>query len=514
MADLSGAPKIVGEIVNYSTLASTVKKGIICMPIVCERGEPGKVYYIGSTNDIRRYLGREVFNKDIYVLNRAVKRGAAFYVTRIAHYSNLDAGTLAGGATASATIVNAGNTLTLAGKALGAGYNGIVVTLVAAVSGLANSFDITISVPNFPELTKTIFNVHKTFASGITLAQLNGQSEYVNFTLTSGELTAGTGTLSGGTYLTGDIVATDIIGSGVSQVGIHAFNVVKDASRICVPGYSDPTIDIALKNYCEGRQDMRFHIRTPLGIDAATIVNYRQGTGAYSHTAIDSWFGSLWTGGLKSKDPSSDLPLTHSEIADIMVSYAKKDIAEKVHESPSMDIYSKINDSDVLGVAVDFGIGSLSSQWDLIVNNGVNALIIGTDGYPKLHGNRTLSKNGGLLTKENNAEYVLSLFKRVKAAVQLENFVANDPIMWLSLYNRIKPILNADVKARAIREDWQYIGDQFVDVYTDATFNNINDIDNGKYKFRIMVKPISATEYFGFEIGVVNGNVNFELVTI
>lgn len=80
--------------------------------------------------------------------------------------------------------------------------------------------------------------------------------------------------------------------------------------------------------------------------------------------------------------------------------------------------------------------------------------------------------------------------------------------MWGYLYSEIKPILTKSVQMRAI-SDWRYVGDQFAQTREEAVFNTQEDLDQGIYKFKPLVKPIGATEWIGYEIGVANSGVNF-----
>ncbi len=627
---LSGAPKIEGTIVDYSKIASSEKKGKQCIPLVCERGVAGKVYEIASINDRKKYLGGEVDGfRDIYSLDRILEAGATVYVTRLFHYSDVDAATLASGVKAtnfigyqtsrftaiadvadslngkyflvssptvdyyiwfktsggvltdpalpgktgiqvsfatgataatiataiqvavdahaafSAVVVTstsvditnivsgtatagaAGNSgfayaaqaiskLTITGKEVGAGYNGITVTTVAAVSGTASKFDITVEIPGYPELTKTYYDVSD--APGTTeLAQLNAKCIHVDFAFTTA-IVAGTVALVNGTYLTGSIVNDDIIGSGSGKNGYYAFDSVKDAVRMALLNYSEPDLDVALASYCVSRGDMRFHTRTVLYADVDEAVDYRMGTGAYSHAAIDTYFGNMWTGGLKTIDPATSLEVIGSEMADVLAAYYKKDATGNINLSPSEKQFGTITNA-TKGVALDYGPGSMASSYDAIYNKGINAVIMGSEGYPKLSGNKTLQKADTLLKHDNIAEYIVGLRRRIMKVVEGVHFKPNDPIMWLDLYNRIKPLLKADEKSRAIRptEDigWKYIGDQFAKAdLSDLAFNDPEDIDAGIYKFRVLVKPISATVYIGFEIGVTNSSINFEIVQV
>jgi hypothetical protein len=84
-----------------------------------------------------------------------------------------------------------------------------------------------------------------------------------------------------------------------------------------------------------------------------------------------------------------------------------------------------------------------------------------------------------------------------------------DPIMWRRLHGKIKPHLDTMLNNRGI-SDYRYFGDQDVERREDATVNTLADLDAGRYKFLVFIKPINATRYVGMQVGVLNASADFE----
>ncbi len=358
---------------------------------------------------------------------------------------------------------------------------------------------------NYPNLSRV--------PSATEIAQLNSQIKlFCTLKTVTTAIPVGTGTFAGGARTVGAIVVSDYIGSAQGGTGIYVADTIRDAVRICAPELSSGLFDNALATYVDARKDLRGHARTPLGIDADTCIDYREGTGIYNYPPVDSWRMSLWTGGLITLDGTTNLPRNHSELISLLVNYSRKDTNQSSNFSASglkRGIIEK-----ALGVVKDFGAASMATDFGRMYNRGINAVVLDYDSTQgtvvKLEGNRTMWKKPQLTQKENIAEYLVWLFKMIYPIVKKDGqYDPNDPTMWAALYQQIKPILqDSKEKMRAIY-DWAYVGDQFANSVADVKFNTQKDIDNGIYKFRPLVKPIAAAEWIGFEIAVTNSSVDF-----
>lgn len=506
-----GAPSISGSIQDNSNTSQGVPKGraiVFGQTLWGEIGGTPKL--VKSPSEFIRYFGGEVsYSKFPMLVIRALKRGAQLYVGRVGHYSDAsDADTLTADKATKTGTTNTG--LTINARYHGEGGNLITVALVSPKSGKSGVLDLELSISGYSTIVRA-YRDFPTTPSASDVAKADEALEFVNLVYTTGTLAAESLTLAAGDYDESSIVAADYAGDSGAGTGIHAAGNVMDASRIACPEIAEPTVDIAMVAFCAARQDMRAILRTPVSLGDTVVINYREGTGSYSHTPIDSWYASLWTGGLITKDENGTL-ITHSELADVLAAYALKDNIE--HPSRSVSALPWAMIKDALDVSYNYKNPSKASEFDNIYNVGVNAVVNEPQTGICLYGNKTLYKTQSLLQKDNIAEFVVYFWRTIKPQIRLEQFQPDDPKMWLSLFMRIDKILREGVENRAIRPDYLYEGDQFVDDYQEVTYNTIEDINAGAYKFRIALKPISATEYIEFVISVVDSQASFEVQTI
>lgn len=518
MTDLGkGAPFTSGEVVDYSSIATGTLIGLAILLGITERGEPGKPQLVRSESDYKKYFGGEIAGTQFpFIVMSALRNGGRYYVIPVAHYEDIeDVSTIDGTAataTLSSTISTVLNSAVFTASSIGTWANDkLKVTVAAAASGNVDLRDIKIELAGYPDLTQTISDV----AKNPTVEQKNSfnrLSRFVKLGTVTVSIPEGTVSLIGGARTVANIVDTDYIGSAVSKTGIYSADTIKDAVRISAPELASGAFDKALADYIDMRKDMLGVVRTPLGLDGPTAIEYREGTGSYSHTPVDSWRMTMFTGGLISVNSNGN-DVSHSELAHLLVNFANKDVNKSANFSAAGLQRGIIK--NVKGVVKDFGTPSNKTEYDLMYPKGINAVIEDYDeqlGHiVRIDGNRTLWKKAQLVQKLNIAEYLIWLYRMINQKVKWQQYEPNDPQMWSYLYSEIKPILNKSIEMRAI-SSWAYQGDQFAQNKEDATFNALDDLDNGIYKFRPMVKPIGATEWIGYEIGVTNSSVNFETI--
>jgi hypothetical protein len=518
MSDLgTGAPSTQGDVEDFSSISNGVLKGINIFIGITERGKPGVPQLLRSENDYRKYFGGMLSTSRFpYMILRHLKRGGRCYVIPVGHYTDVDdATTLVGTAataTVSATISTVLNSAVFTATSFGTWANGnLKVTVKAAASGDVNLRDILIELAGYPELTQTIPDVPKN-PNTDEKADFNRRAKLVQLGTVTVSIPIGTATAASGARDTSVIVEADYIGSSIGRTGIYAANSIKDAVRIAIPEMASNAIDLALAAYVDARKDILGATRTPLGLDGDTVLEYRNATGSYTGTAVDSWRMVMWTGGLKTLN-SNKVEVSHPELADVLVNYSLKDANQSANFSPSGLKRGIIKDA--IGVVYDFGDVSRATEYGKIYQQGVNAVISDFDeelgNVIRLDGNRTLYKKSSLLQKANIAEYLIWLYRLIQPKVKYQQFDPNDPIMWLELYNAIKPALekSKSKKMRAIY-DYRYIGDQFVQNAEDAVFNELDDLNAGIYKIKVLIKPTPAAEWIGYAIGVTNLGVNFD----
>ncbi|RUP41617.1 MAG: hypothetical protein EKK63_05010 [Acinetobacter sp.] len=430
--------------------------------------------------------------------------------------------TIVGGITTSSIPVMAGGVdevLSVSSSAdftaeeVGGGYNGTVVTISASSSGKPNKVDIVVVLPDAP--TPITVKNYDQVLDGAKAATLNGMLGVVAFDfagLTNNKLPLGTVTLSGGDEDVTLITDNDHIGSSVSGVGLHAFDNVTEAMRIWNISRPTPDVNQAFADYCEMRKDMTARMYTPLGLNADGLNDYRQGTGIYSHSPMDSLFASLFYTDVLINDPSNpnNNEFLISAIGDMLAARTICDNKAGEWISDSGNDFGKLK--GVNAVAINFGSPGKKLQADLLYESGLNFVI----NHPSIKicnwGNRTtLLDKTSQLSKTNIADLCIYISREIKKMADLMNFKPNEIDMWNKLYRKGRPfVVDTLVKNRAIlgigtANDgeglwWHWLGDQWAKDLNDLKFNVKSEVDAGKYRMRFAFKANPANEYIGIDI--------------
>lgn len=510
--NLTGAAKVQVDVVNLSSIIKAELKGIVCVTGPTEIGIVGKPEFVGSYIEYTRKFGGLLTDTLFPELcKRALDAGASLIVSRLGHYTDPTDKTTLVGTKATDTLTVVADDVVFTAKEVGAGYNGITVTIAAAASGNAGKVDISILSPTNPSEPEVIAD----FSAAPTadeIANFNLRNSFVDLISYTTAIPVGVATLANGVEDRSLIVTADYIGDAAQLNGIHAFDNTVEATRIACPGVTDPALDIALVAYVETRKDMRAILSTPIGLNADGILDYREGTGAYSHTAINSWYASMYTGGLNVTSPINGLPKNIHEVGDVLGLKATKDTRQGEWFSTGGPKRGQIKNA--LGVVYNLGSPYLQANFDRVDNRGVNAVIEHPTYGVVVWGNGTLTKEDTLLKHENIAELVVYMRRAIKPIYESELFEPNDPVTWRSLYRKIKSLVLqplADNRALIGGEGVGYLyqGDQDVDNVTQATLNKSVDIDAGRYRVRIFFKAVPAMKYVGVELILTNSGVEF-----
>lgn len=228
------------------------------------------------------------------------------------------------GATTSFTATIASQNLPLA-----AGACKILVgaTVVATDDGLGN----IIGVSGGPAVTGTINYTTGVVAVSITPAPAASASITMSgFKAPAASVSV---TLAGGSDGSA-VIASDVVAATLEplQEGIYALDLIDEEMSICLPDYAgDPTTDLALLTYCEGRGDMVAILQPPKGSSPQSAVNYRR-----AQLASVSSYGAIYYPWLKMADPlNNNRPITVPPCAHVAGRYAYTDLKANVGKAPA-----------------------------------------------------------------------------------------------------------------------------------------------------------------------------------
>jgi len=440
-----------------------------------------------------------------------------FANTTIIELNTLTAGQIDIGGRASWTYTGAGDLIVTA-REFGTFANGkLWFRIDPPRSGTANLVDIAVGLDGYPELNETLYDVDNGITSSGDLLALSNRSKLVTFDANTLALFPTPKIyLAGGTddY---NFTPNDIEGDATALTGLHVFDMANDFVRIAVPEFAQNGIDLILKDYAEMRNDCMFVVRVPSGISNEAAVEYRNCTGAYvGGTKLDTYMGIMTMNDIEVVDEYDNTTKMIPTLADILALMTKKDSNFGAWWSFS----GLQNNCGIIrattGVNPAYNLlaptRALDAQWAAqnelnYVGNRTN-----TDGQEVTvsWGNSSLQTANTLLKFAHVAELVTYIKRVTKPRMDLRLFLPNDIETWKDLYRDIKALMDTLVSGRAIRT-YEYQGDQNVDRIQDVSINSLADIDNGIYKFRLIIWPTTKMEQIDLTLTIVNNVVGVEL---
>lgn len=521
MADFPG---VIVEIQDETNLPiASESTSYFCAQGVTQIGVIDKPVFIPNWQTYLETFGGLVDGYDfpLYV-KRALEAGGKGFIKPVGHYTDLTDKTTLAGTKATITLTVSTDAVVYTAKAVGAGYNGMIVRTKLAESGNANKLDLTVEFTvEGQKLTQTIRDVPEvpTTAEKNTL---NNKLKWIQIGTITNKIPVGNVTLASGVKDNGSILDADYNGNQEEQTGWYGFDDITTAFRIINFDRASPTVDIALANYCINRGDMRFHIRTPTRTPApftlTEMQDYRMGTGAYTHTAINTWLGSIWAGDLTIEDPKDETATKSvSAIGDVAGAYFKKGKDGEWFSVASED-YRTVGNQ--LGVEFNIGSPSLKEKAKTAYGKGLNFVFKHSSLGVVLWGNNSLYQVAtSQLTKENVAELVMLIRRKLPALVDTKMFKPNDPKTWTEIYNIVKPFIRELEENRAIIRgegtNWQWQGDQDLGSLSELNEDSVNkiaDVQAGRYKAIFRFKPISAVEFITLQVTPTDAGLDVSLV--
>lgn len=518
---LTGQAKTDLQIVDLSVIRDTGIKGVVGVLGITERGPINTPTLIGSWLQYTRIFGGLLEDNNFPLLcRRILEAGGKIRVNRVAHFTDIsDVSTISG-------LVALGDAqkLQLKASSVGEWGNDISFEVIDNSSFESGTFKLVIKLKGFPDLTETY--ILDSVPTSTQLTEVKSKSFLLGKIATTATpfvpadgadpavpavpITAGVGQLGLGTN--GDpVVTTDFIGDSTNATGLHAFDNIVDCTKLSAPAISDPVFDTAILAYSDVRKDLIAVIRTPVGLNSAGIISYRNGTGAYAHQAFDTWRGILVTGGLKINHPVTGAITEISEIGDVLGAMSVKD--NKYAEWFSFAGPKRGRIRNALGVVYNLGSAARQAEADSVDAHGINAVIEHPSFGVVIWGNSTLQKANTLLKHANVAELMIYLTRELKPLIESELFEPNDIQTWKTIHRRVVPLLDAVKEQRGI---WKYLyqGDQDIDNISQAQINNPDDVDAGRYTFHLFIAPKVAMKYLGVKVVITNSGVEFESLTV
>lgn len=410
--------------------------------------------------------------------------------------------------------------LTVRAKEYGAFGNTIGVTVKPATNGAAGFVDFEIYPTDYPQLKDTIQNVDATTASTAGLQALTDSNRWVEFVSNAGTvevqprqlLVAGADDIAG-------ITALDVAGDADAMTGLHMFDQVRDFVRLAVPEFAQNGVDVIVRDYVAGRGDCMGVLRVPTGITNEAAKDYRNATGTYTGgQKLDEWFLGMFMSDIEVVDEYDGTTKFIPSMPDVLARMTVKDINFGAWWSFS----GFQNKSGFIRATTGVGDKNLDAPFrealaiDLAAN-GLNFVVDKFDNVGQRStwawGNSSLQTANTLLKFFHVAELVIYLKRVIKPLMDAELFKPNNVDTWRNLYRAVSKLLDSVVSRQGITA-YTYEGDQFVDDISQVTINDVNDINNGIYKFKVTIQPTPKAEIIELTLTVTDNLISVELATV
>lgn len=427
----------------------------------------------------------------------------------------LTGNTLAGGVTAVPAVTA---TNSFAAKDVGSwantvsGESGLVAVIALPRSGDADKVDITVHLLESPQYSKTYYDVPKS-PTATQIAQFNASADFIDIVSINYPMAPATITFAGGAQDRTLIDVNDAIGSSTLRSGMFALDGKTDMWRFIAPEMSGNVWDLAAVAYCAQRGDCRVILRTPLQIDGDTMLEYREQTGAYSGTAVNSMYAAMTTsGGIRVIHPLTEVEEYISEIADVAGLASLRDQKSYPFFAKGRKDYGFL--FNVLGVWYNLGESSKAAEADLLVSRGLMPVADSGGDGPRISGNRSLHKTLQLTKFDHICELILYIKRGIQPILRAAMLEPNSPQTWRQIYAGVKVFMKGIQDAGGVIPDqeplgWKWEGDQDAENTQSVVVNNPNDLTNGIYKCRLFFVPVGAIETINLDIVVTSASLTF-----
>ena len=509
----AGLPQVILTETDLSQYVDTMLKGISCVIGITEKGPIGTPQLVSSEIQYERIFGGELKNSDFPLLaKRALSYGAVLWISRAAHYTDITKISTLTAKYASVDLRDRQAAPTLRVKASSQGIWGNNLKIIIAESNLDPENLFTVKVFDGNDEVETLEDVSMDADNADYIESV--KSSYLIFedigTATDFKMTRpalGTYTLSGGDDGTDGMTDTDYIGSASNTTGLHVFDDITDAIQLAAPGISSPAVITAGNAYCEARGDMVFISETPFDLSPQEAVNFRMGSGVYTHAPFVSSYGAMYYPKIKIYDVAKQKQRYISPVGDILGVMAANDYAANESYVPAGTRRGRV--LNALGVDVNVGGRGRLGEGSYLCENQINPICVFDDSGTVVWGAQTLQRQASLLRELNVRRMLIIVKKTVGAYARAYIHQPNDPRTWREFYRGLNPKFR-EWKAARWFYDYRIFCDQNAETIDDAKVNTPENIQRGEFKCQIFVKPVVGIKWVMIDVAITRLDANFE----
>lgn len=495
------SPGVYPTEVDFSAYVKALSTSTFGMAGVFEKGPVDEPILVTSLEDALRQLGGYLDANGHFGLH-ALKNffengGSRAQVVRVTHLDTQ------GNSTAVASSVTiedrdgdgdttANSTLTVRAKSPGKWGDDLTVEIAASAAYPTTGFNLVVKRDDGTVLETFRDLLMDAASEDYVERKVNGVSEYVEVIDEGSPDTVdprpapGDYALAGGDDGLSGLTAQDYVAA------LSKLDAV-DVNFVAVPGETAVEVAMGLITYAEGRKDCVAILEVPPNEGVSGMVEFRNGTGSYTHSAFNSSYAALYGPWVKAKHPVTNRDIVLPPAGFVAGIFARNDQEGAVWTAPA-----GLNRGTIRG-AIGPAINLSKGEMDVLYPEGINPLARVAGAFT-VHGQRTLQLKASATDRVNVRRLLAYVEKAVADSAQFLVFEPNNKATWEAFKRLVNPFL------QRIKD-----GGGLYDFLTicDETINTPAVIDANQMKARIMVKPTKTAEFISVEFAIAPTGADF-----
>lgn len=514
-----GFPRPITNEMDLSFYVDTLLKGVSCVQGVCEKGPVNTPTLIGSAEEFARIFGGNLNAYDFpLVCKRALSYGATLWVSRIVHKTIADGVATTTAAAASVVLKDRASdapvdTLVVSASSVGAWGNALKVKVIDSATDDTALFTLEVYINDTLVETLTDLSMDDTSDNYVESVKSNYVTLEDKESATAApanmpaKSTGAATALSGGNDGLDDLSDADYTGVEAASTGFYAFNDIDDALQLATPCVTSPVVIAAGLAYCEGRKDIMYVCETPANCDPQDAVDFRKGTGDYSHSMFNSSYGAMYYPKLRVYDSEFAKERSVSVVGDVLGVYAVNDWAANEARVPAGTRRGRIQNA--LGVDVNLGKASLLANANLACENQINPIVNLPDYGLVVWGAQTLQRSSSLLREVNVRRMTLVIKKAITKFAWNYIHEPNDPASWRQFYLAIDPKFR-EWKSQRFFYDYKIMCDQNAKSLDDAKLNIPESVQRGEFRVKMFYKPVVGIKWILLDFAITRLDATYD----
>jgi hypothetical protein len=312
--------------------------------------------------------------------------------------------------------------------------------------------------------------------------------------------------LTGGNDGLVGISDADYIGDAAAKTGMYAFDEINDAIQFAIPGISSPAVIAAGLTYCENRGDLLFITETPFDLEPQEAVDFRLGSGVYTHAPFVSNYGAMYYPKIKIYDVVQQKERLISPVGDVLGVMAVNDWTENESYVPAGIRRGHV--LNALGVDVNVGARGRLGDGNYVTENQINPVCVFDDAGSVVWGAQTLQRTASLLREVNVRRMLIVIKKSLEAYARVYIHQPNDPRTWREFYRGVEPKFR-EWKSQRWFYDYRIFCDQDATSLDEAKLNIPESVQRGEFKCLVFIKPVVGIKWILLDAIITRLDANF-----